>query len=332
MKLDHVMLIFPMQPPKGSNGPVFVLSAAVNPDTCGGCLIVCARDCVWQRFALYLRRSAFLAYIALVHSLIRHQCNSAHYQHLPFITLFQHFQSTIMQRGRGRGGPPGGGGGGGDRGRRGGDRGGSPYRGGDRGGSPYRGGDRGGSPYRGGGSDRGGGSYRGSPARGGRGGYGGDAPLIFGEPAPIDPNISAPQELITRIRGARPGPDRPSRPGYGTKGVEVALRANFFAFEFTKDNIFEYVVKIEPEPKSQKARVKRRVFALFEQSAAVQPYVNQFAHDGVQRLFASRELPQPLEGTVVFYEEGEKQAPKNADRYKVEVTFLRELPTAPLRQ
>ena len=246
-----------------------------------------------------------------------------------------------MQRGRGRGGPPEGEVG--DRGRRGGDRGGSPYRGGDRGGSPYRGGDRGGSPYRGsdrggspyrgGGGDRGS-SYRGSPARGGRGGYGGDAPLIFkeGEPSPIDPNTSAPQELITRIRGARPGPDRPSRPGHGTKGVEVALRANFFAFEFTKDNIFEYVVKIEPEPKSQKARVKRRVFALFEQSAAVQPYVNQFAHDGVQRLFASRELPQPLEGTVVFYEEGEKQAPKNADRYKVEVTFLRELPTAPLRQ
>ena len=242
-----------------------------------------------------------------------------------------------MQRGRGRGGPPGSE----DRGRRGGDRGGdrggSPYRGSDRGGSPYRGGDRGGSPYRGsdrgGGGDRGG-SYRGSPARGGRGGYGGDAPLIFkeGEPASIDPNTSAPQELITRIRGAQPGPDRPSRPGYGTKGVEVALRANSFAFEFTKDKIFEYVVKIEPEPKSQKARVKRRVFALFEQSAAVQPYVNHFAHDGVQRLFAARELPQPLEGTVLFYEEGERQAPKNADRYKIEVTFLRELPTAPLRQ
>jgi eukaryotic translation initiation factor 2C len=228
-----------------------------------------------------------------------------------------------QQRGRARGGPPGGGGG--DRGRRGGDRGGSPHRGGDRGGSPYRGsGDRGGSPYRGG-----------PPSRGGRGGFGGDAPLIFnpgGPPAQIDPNTSASNELIKRIRGARPGPERPSRPGYGTAGVAVVLRANFFALEFTKDKIFEYVVKISPEPKSQKARVKRRVFALFEQSAAVQPYANQFAHDGVQRLFASQELPLPLQGNVVFYEEGEKQPPKNADRYEVEVTFLRELSTAPLRQ
>ena len=228
-----------------------------------------------------------------------------------------------QQRGRGRGGPPGGGGG--DRGRRGGDRGGSPSRGGDRGGSPFRGGggDRGGPPYRGG-----------PPSRGGRGGYGGDAPLIFnaGEPARIDPNTSASKELITRIRGARAGPERPSRPGYGNAGVEVALRANFFALEFTKDKIFEYVVKIEPEPKSQKARVKRRVFALFEQSEAVQPHANLFAHDGVQRLFASRELPQPLRGNVVFFEEGEKQPPRDADRYTVEVTFLRELSTAPLRQ
>ena len=218
-----------------------------------------------------------------------------------------------QQRGRARGGPPG------DRGRRGSDRGGSPHRGSDRGGSPYRGsGDRGGPP-----------------SRGGRGGYGGDAPLIFnpgGPPAQVDPNTSASNELIARIRGARPGPERPSRPGYGNAGVEVVLRANFFALEFTKDKIFEYVVKIEPEPKSQKARVKRRVFALFEQSAAVQPYANQFAHDGVQRLFASRELPQPLQGNVVFYEEGERQPPRDADRYSVEVTFLRELSTAPLRQ
>jgi eukaryotic translation initiation factor 2C len=326
------MLSFPMQTGMVRVFRFFVLTA-VNPVTCGGCLIVCARDCVDQRCTLFAAQCLPSIYTSRA-TLIRHLCNSAHYQHLPFIPLFQHYQSTFMQRGRGRGGPPGGGGGGGggDRGRRGGDRGGSPYRGGDRGGSPYRGSDRGGSR---GGSDRGGPPYRGgSPARGGRGGYGGDAPLIFkeGEPAPIDPNTSASQELITRIRGARPGPDRPSRPGYGTKGVEVALRANFFAFEFTKDKIFEYVVKIEPEPKSQKARVKRRVFSLFEQSAAVQPYANQFAHDGVQRLFAARELPQPLEGSVVFYEEGEKHPPTNADKYRVEVTFLRELPTAPLRQ
>jgi len=164
------------------------------------------------------------------------------------------------------------------------------------------------------------------------GGWGG--PLIFnaGQPAQIDPNASASKELIVRVRGARPGPERPARPGYGTAGREIALRANFFALEFAKDKIFEYVVKIEPEPKSQKARVKRRVLALFEQSEAGQPYVDEIAHDGAQRLVASRLLPQPLQGTVVFFEDGEKQPTKNADRYNVEVTFLRELSTAPLRQ
>ena len=90
-------------------------------------------------------------------------------------------------------------------------------------------------------------------------------------------------------------------------------------------------MKIEPEPKSQKARVKRRILTLFEQSEAVQPYANQFAHDGAQRLIAARELPLPLEGSIVFFEHGE-QPPRNADRYKVEVTFLRELSTVPLRQ
>ena len=43
----------------GSNGSVFVLTAI---DIHRGYLIVCAGDCVEQRFALYLRRST-LTYI-----------------------------------------------------------------------------------------------------------------------------------------------------------------------------------------------------------------------------------------------------------------------------
>ncbi|KAI0300639.1 Piwi-domain-containing protein [Multifurca ochricompacta] len=217
-------------------------------------------------------------------------------------------------RGRGRGGP----GGGFDRGRgRGGDRGSSsPHRGGDRGGSPYRGGGGGGSGFRGG-----------AP--------GSNAPLIYnaGQPVQLDPNaVSLPNQVIQTIKGAQPGPERPARPGYGTAGRVIALRANFFSLECQLDIIYEYVVQIEPEPKSQKARVKRRVLALFEQTALIKPFLNEIAHDGAQRLVAARRLPEPLQGTVAFYEEGEQRPPSNADQYTVEVTFSKELYTAPMKQ
>ena len=89
---------------------------------------------------------------------------------------------------------------------------------------------------------------------------------------------------------------------------------------------------IVPEPKSQKARVKRRVLALFEKLPAVQPLVNHIAHDGAQRLVATRALPEPLRGTVIFYEEGEPRPQRDADTYTVEVTLSKELPTEPLKR
>jgi hypothetical protein len=144
--------------------------------------------------------------------------------------------------------------------------------------------------------------------------------------------VSASTELIKRLRTAYPGPDRPARPGYGTAGRVVALRANFFALEQLPETIYEYVVQITPEPKSQKPRVKRRVLALFEQLPDLRPFVNDIAHDGAQRLVASKPLPEPLGGTVVFYEEGDARPPRDADKYTVEVSFFKELSTEPLKR
>lgn len=191
-----------------------------------------------------------------------------------------------------------------------------------------------------GGRGRGGPGPGGGPPRGRgvgppfRGGGRGGGPIIYnaGQPVQLDPNVSASTELIQRLRTAYSGPERPSRPGYGTAGRVVALRANFFALENLPETIYEYVVQITPEPKSQKPRVKRRVLALFEQLPDLRPFVNDIAHDGAQRLVASKPLPEPLRDTVVFYEEGDARPPRDADRYTVEVSFFKELSTEPLKR
>ena len=139
-------------------------------------------------------------------------------------------------------------------------------------------------------------------------------------------------EVVVRLRKANPGPERPARPGFGTAGRAVALRANFFALESLPDMIYEYIVQITPEPKSQKPRTKRRVLALFELTSELRPYVNDIAHDGAQRLVSSKVLPDEFSGTVLFYEEGDTRPPRDADKYEVAVTFFKELSTEPLKR
>jgi eukaryotic translation initiation factor 2C len=176
----------------------------------------------------------------------------------------------------------------------------------------------------------------GPPARGGPrgGGPGGGVPLIYnsGQPTQADHTMVTSNEVTVRLRSAYPGPERPARPGFGTAGRAVALRANFFALESMPDMIYEYIVQITPEPKSQKPRTKRRVLALFEQTSELRPYVNDIAHDGAQRLVASKPLPEEFSGTVLFYEEGDQRPPRDADKYEVAVTFFKELSTEPLKR
>jgi len=98
------------------------------------------------------------------------------------------------------------------------------------------------------------------------------------------------------------------------------------------DMIYEYIVQITPEPKSQKPRTKRRVLTLFEHSPELRPYINDIAHDGAQRLVSSKPLPDEITGSVLFYEEGDQRPPRDADKYEVAVTFFKELSTEPLKR
>ena len=188
------------------------------------------------------------------------------------------------------------------------------------------------------GRGRGGGQRGGIPSSV-RGGVGGgpsyDAPTIYkgDQPARIDARIESANELIPRLRGLGLSKDHPPRPGYGSLGREVKVRANFFAMELTRDTFYEYVVNITPLSHSRKptTSVKRRILTLFERSPAAQPYVHKIAHDGAERLVSAERLPQPLKGVVKFTDDDDV-VPSDAESYAVSVKFSRELPTAPLKK
>lgn len=190
------------------------------------------------------------------------------------------------------------------------------------------------------GRGRGGGQRVGvsSSARGGRevgSGASSDAPLIYKEDqlARVDAGVDSANELIPRLQGLGLTKDHPPRPGYGTIGRAIVVRANFFAMELTHDTYYEYVVDISPVSHSRKptAYVKNRVLALFERSPEALPYIHKIAHDGAQRLVAAERLPQPLRG-VVKYSDDDLVAPQDAESYTVSIQFSGELPTAPLKK
>ncbi|KAJ7235089.1 ribonuclease H-like domain-containing protein [Mycena haematopus] len=183
---------------------------------------------------------------------------------------------------------------------------------------------------RGQGDFRGGGPPRGGPMRGGRGGTGGS--VIFAEnvPANIPSRLSdaSHNQLIKSFSTVKTDPERPLRPGYGTAGKPITLRANFFPVRVPSGPIFDYTVDITP--KTDINRLKGRIFFLLEQSDACRPFLGHIAHDGSQRLVSSKRLPQPLNISVPFYEDGETGPKAGATVYSIEIKFDKELDVADL--
>jgi hypothetical protein len=91
------------------------------------------------------------------------------------------------------------------------------------------------------------------------------------------------------------------------------------------DMIYEYIVQIMPEPKSQKPRMKLCMLALLVQMSQLRPYINDTAHDGAQRLIPFKRLPNEIINKVLFYEEGDLRPSRDADQYNIAMTFLEEL-------
>lgn len=187
-----------------------------------------------------------------------------------------------------------------------------------------RGYDRGGG---GRGFDRGGGGGRG---RGG--GVGGS--VIFQESTPpaIPPRLSPQnlQQLLNSFKSMKVKPDKPLRPGYGTKGNAVVLRANFFPMKVPKGPIYDYVVEISP--KTDINRIKGRLFDLLENHPLCQPHLSYIAHDRSQRLVSARKLPQPLDIHISYYEADESGPSPRSQTYTVSIRLDRELDCQRLTQ
>ncbi|EIW78043.1 Piwi-domain-containing protein [Coniophora puteana RWD-64-598 SS2] len=212
-----------------------------------------------------------------------------------------------------------------NRGARGGPRGGGESRGGRGGrGGPAggpRGGGGGGGGYGGGGRGGGGGGYRGGgPARGG-------GPIIFQQdrPATEDQRLATTAQLEGTLKKLPFRAERPYRPGFGTLGTRITLRSNFFPVKVPKGTIFDYSIKISPDPGGRKTR--NRIFQLLEASTNQQwrPYVNVVAHDRSARLVSAKKFPQPLDIPITFVDEGRTQPDPRAKVYTVSIEFTREL-------
>ncbi|KAM6499862.1 argonaute-like protein [Amanita muscaria] len=235
----------------------------------------------------------------------------------------------------------------------------------DRGRGRGRGGPRGGAtgsgfPPRGGGGYDGGHRGRGGGGRGGFGRGGGppSGPLIYppNEPPTLHPrlNDNTQQQLVTSFKNAGYRPERPLRPGFGTLGTPIKLRANFFAVKLPKGPYYNYAVvvtdtspssakggkkaKAKPqgddpaEPPTIKSPIKRRIFELLEVQPAFQPYKAFVTHDSSQRMIAAKQLPQPLQITVTFIEEDETKPSAGAKVYNVSIEYLGEIDLNVLRQ
>lgn len=202
----------------------------------------------------------------------------------------------------------------------------------DRGGHRGRGQPRGGGGppggFQGGGRGGGGGRGQGFGGQGGRGGgRGGGPPAIFAGnvPAQIPARLSGPdlQNLINSFKSVTIRPDRPLRPGWGTAGNAITLRANFFPVRVPQGPIYDYVVQMSPSTDIN--RIKARLFDLMERNPSFQPHVPYTAHDRSQRMVSGRPLPQPLDIQVPYYEDDDIGPGPNPKTYIISIKFDREL-------
>lgn len=176
----------------------------------------------------------------------------------------------------------------------------------------------------------GGGGGRGFDPRGGGGGGGGrgrGGPVVFAEnvPAQVPARLSAAnlQQLITGFKSLSVQPDRPLRPGYGTVGTPITLRANFFAVKVPQGPIYDYRVEISPSTDFNK--LKARIFQLLEDSSFGQTHLPHIAHDRSQRLVSARKLPQPLSIPIKYYDDHQDGPSSDAKIYMISIIFQREL-------
>lgn len=202
-------------------------------------------------------------------------------------------------------------------------------------------------------------AHHGQRRDGGRGaGRGIEGPLIYppNQPLAVAPRLTdgSQDALIKRFKeqGSKQV-EMPTRPGWGTLGLPIHLRSNFFAIKLPKGPFYDYSVTITDvtpktadnggkggkgrrkprsgdDPTNIKAPIKRRIFELLEEDEVFERYKSFVVHDYSQRIVAAKELPQPLKLTIAFREEDEKEPDeKKKILYEVSVDILDEIKLEP---
>lgn len=146
------------------------------------------------------------------------------------------------------------------------------------------------------------------------------APKVDARITSIDQGVQKFQALIRTNRQVK----HPLRPGFGTLGTPILVRANFFALKFPKGLIiYEYKIDITAKStskstsKSESGPMKGRIIELLEESPDFDDYRGHIAHDSSEKMVSSRKLPQPLTIDITYRDDGEKSARPDAKRYTV---------------
>ena len=147
-----------------------------------------------------------------------------------------------------------------------------------------------------------------------------------GAPANIDTRLTDNSQdlLVNALRTIRLNPnDLPVRPGFGTDGRPIKLRANFFPIKVRSSTYYEYDVALSPVAGTAIRRVKRRIFQLAEQSSDWERFglKNTVAHDHSAKLISPKALPQPLSIRIPFHDEDE-QPKAGGKEYTLTISFI----------
>ena len=133
--------------------------------------------------------------------------------------------------------------------------------------------------------------------------------------------------LVNTLRGLKlRSDDLPVRPGFGSEGKPIKLRANFFPIKVRCSIYYEYDVALSPVAGTAIRRVKRRIFQLAEQSSDWAHFglKNTVAHDHSAKLISPRRLPQPLSIRIPFYDEDEPGPKAGGKEYTLTISFIQE--------
>ena len=131
-------------------------------------------------------------------------------------------------------------------------------------------------------------------------------PFAQGESMDARLSTDAQDSLIRNIKGLTLQGNRVFRPGWGTLGGEIKVRANFFALKYQPHSVlYEYTVKFEPNLES--SAMRKRLFELLEQEQVLSRFMTDIVHDGTQRIISCALLPLelPLLIQIAYYDSHE---------------------------